>query len=422
MERKMNTVKICKGIDLCLYKCEGFKTAEASINIAMPLGDGKVAQRALLIYLLSKTNREYPTVRDMGIKLGMLYGASISSAIIKVGESQMLRLMLECIDDKFALTDESIIFSSVELLLDMLFKPDVKDGAFNEENVRREKRLMIERLRSMNDDKIVYAANKMIEEMCKNEQYSICKFGTAEEIEKLTGKDISDAYTDILLNAPIKINVIGSFDEDKIIALVKEKFSAVQRENVTQLHTEFVSQAYDERTVRETQEVKQCKIVMGMRAGMTYDRDNYAALKVMTDIFGSGTYSKLFMNVREKKSLCYYCSAKLDASKGIIIIQSGVEKDKIDEAVDAIKHEFGEMQKGNFDDEVISSSKMSICDSLSSALDTPGEIDIWYSAQQYSSYVYSPEELSESIKAVTKEEIVAAASFVSLDTIYILEN
>lgn len=422
MERKMNTVKICKGIDLCLYKCEGFKTAEASINIAMPLNDGKAAQRALLVYLLSKTNRDYPTVRDMGIKLGMLYGASVSAGVIKTGESQMIRLMLECIDDKFALTDESIIFSSVELLLDMLFKPDVQDGAFKEENVKREKRLMIERLRSMNDDKIVYAANKMIEEMCKDEPYSICKFGTAEEIEKLTGKDIFDAFMDILLHAPIKINVIGSFDEEKIISLVKEKFSVVERESVTELHTEFLSQAYDEKTVRETQEVKQCKIVMGMRAGMTYDRDNYAALKVMTDIFGSGTYSKLFMNVREKKSLCYYCSAKLDASKGIIIIQSGVEKDKIDEAVDAIKHEFEEMQKGNFDDEVITSSKMSICDALSSALDTPEEIDIWYSSQQYSSYVYSPEELAEKVKAVTREEIITAASFASFDTVYILEN
>ena len=422
MKSEMKTEKICKGVTLCTFRTDDFKTAQASVNIAMPLDDGKNAARALLIYLISKTDREYPTIKAMTSKLAMLYGASVSASVVKSGESQVLRLVLECIDDKFALTDESVILDSLELMFDMLFSPNTDGKSFREDDVKREKRLMIERIKSMNDDKITYAANRLVEEMCKNEAYSIRKYGTEEEIAALTGEDISEALIDVLLHAPIQINVIGGFDEEKVKKLVSDKFSKLERGDITELRTQFLSEAYDEREIREKQDVNQCKLVIGMRAGMTYDRDNYAALKVMTDIFGSGTYSKLFMNVREKQSLCYYCSAKLDSGKGLILIQSGVEKENVDKAVKAIKHEFEAMVKGDFDEEVIKSSKLSICDGLAGALDTPDDIDTWYSLQQTASYVFSPDELSEMIKQVTKEEIMTAASFASFDTVYILEN
>ena len=99
-----------------------------------------------------------------------------------------------------------------------------------------------------------------------------------------------------------------------------------------------------------------------MRAGMTYDMDNYAAIKVMTAIFGSGTFSKLFMNVREKLSLCYYCSARLINSKGIIAVQSGVETENIEKALEAIRNELNQVRLGNFSDEDINAAKLSLRD------------------------------------------------------------
>lgn len=418
----MNTLKICKGVTLLTHKADNFKTAQASINIAMPLRDKYRAARALLIYIISKTNRDYPTIKAMGTKLDMLYGASIYPSVIKSGDSQIIRLSLECIDDRFALTDESVILGSLTLMLDMLFKPNLEGAGFPDEDVKREKRLMIERIRSINDDKIAYAFNRMIEEMCADEDFSLSKYGTVEEVEKVTGEDVFKALTDVLLHAPIQINVIGNFDGEKVRSVIAEKFSQFERTDIRELHTEFQSEAYDERRISEKQDVNQSKLVIGMRAGMTYDRDNYAALKVMTDIFGSGTYSKLFMNVREKKSLCYYCSAKLDAGKGLIVIQSGVERDNVEEALDAIKKEFSDMQKGNFDDEVIRSSKMSICDSLNSVWDTPDSIDSWFAAQQTASTAYSPDEMIKMINDVTKEEIMTAAMFATFDTVYTLES
>lgn len=422
MHSEMKTYDICRGVKLCICNVKNFKTANASISFAMPLADGKNAARAVLISLLGKTNRDFPTLKEMSTRLGMLYGAGIGAGVIKSGENQKVQLSMECIDDKFALNSESIILSALELLLDMIFKPNAEKGTFPEDNVETEKRLLIEHIKSLNDDKIAYAANRMLEEMCSDEDFSIKKFGTVEEVEKLTGRDVFDAFTDILLHAPVQITVVGDIDEEKVKNLISDRFSKLQREKTVSLHTEFLSEAYGEKTVRETQDIKQCKLVMGMRAGMTYDRDNYAAIKVMTDIFGSGVYSKLFTNVREKQSLCYYCSSRLDAGKGIILIQSGVEKENIDQAIKSIKHEFEDMQKGNFDEETIEASKMSICDGLTSVYDTPADIESWYSSQQTASTVLSPEELIKAVKAVTKEEIMTAAMFASFDTVFILEN
>lgn len=422
MENNIKNIKIAKGVSLNLFKTDSFKTAQASISIAMPLGDGKNAARALLIYLLAKTNRDYPTIKEMGTKLNMLYGTSISPLVIKSGETQIIRLSLECIDDKFALESQSIIYDSLSLMLDMLFKPRLDGKKFCDEDVKREKRLMVQRILSINDDKIAYAANRLIEEMCKDELYSVKKYGTVEEVEALTGEDVFSAFMQILLEAPIQINVVGNFDEESITGLIEERFSVVQRKNVAELHTEMLSEAYSEKTVRETQELNQCKLVMGFRAGMTYDLDNYAAVKLMTDILGGGTYSKLFMNVREKMSLCYYCSCFLDRNKGIILVQSGVEKDKIEQAVEAIKNELLQMVLGNFDEDVIKSAKLSLSDSLDGVFDSPDGIDGWYASQQTSSTVKTPGQVKDEINAVTKEEIMTAASFVTLDTIYILEN
>lgn len=422
MKNEMKTIKICKGVNLCICKTDAFKTADMGISFAMPLSDGKNAARSVLINLLAKTNRDHPTVKEMSTCLGMLYGASFGPVITKSGESQKVRIIGECIDDKFALMGESIIYKSLELLLDMVFRPNAENGSFPCENVEKEKRLLTESILSMRDDKIFYAADRMIEEMCCDEDFSIKKYGTIEEIEKLTGKDIFEAFTDILLHAPVQITVVGNFDEKAVEKLVREKFSKIERGDIKELHTEFLSEAYDEKEIRETQQINQCKLVMGMRAGMTYDRDNYPAVKVMNDIFGSDVYSKLFMNVREKQSLCYYCSSRLDAGKGLIIIQSGVEKENIERAVESIKKEFEDMRSGNFDEETIKASKMSICDSLRSVYDSPLGILEWYSSQQTSSSVLSPEKLIEDINAVTKEEIMTAAMFASFDTTFVLEN
>ena len=154
--------------------------------------DSKTSEKALLTYLLSRTTAEYPTMLSMNRALASLYGASITPIIEKTGEAQVLKLVLSALDDRFTLDSEKVCEKCIDLLCSCLFRPDVDENGFKEENTEREKRLLIEKIDSEKDEKRIYALNRMIEEMCCNEPYGKSKYGKKEKIEKLTGKEVFD--------------------------------------------------------------------------------------------------------------------------------------------------------------------------------------------------------------------------------------
>ena len=419
----MNIKNLCSGVKLCYHKTSQFKTSVVSLNIITPLDD-KASHRALLVHLLARTNKNNPTITAMNRKLASLYGAVIHPSVQKIGESQVLTLSLICIDERFALDKESVLTEGINLLLDCLFTPDITPKGFKEENVQREKRLLCEKIDSENDDKIRYAYKKMISEMCCDENYGISELGEKEEINTLTGEDLFSVWKQLLLFSQIQLNIVGNFSETLIEDAVLPRFEALERKkaDITEVRTEFITESYGSKTVTEKQKVQQGKLVIGFRAGMTYDMDNFAAIKVMTAIFGSGTFSKLFTNVREKMSLCYYCSARLISAKGIIAVQSGVETENIEKALEAIRHELDDMRLGNFTDDDIKAAKLSLKDAFSSVCDSVTGIDSWFTSQCLSSEILTPEDYIDMIENVSREEIIVAANMVSEDTVFILES
>lgn len=418
---KVNITKISKGVSLAHHRTSRFKTSTVSLNIAAPL-DGHTGDRTLLIYLLSKTNKSYPTIFSMNRALAGLYGASVTSSVSKSGETLILSLNLACLDDRFTLDSGSITDECIRLLFSCFFEPDITPDGFLPEKVEQEKALLLQRIDSENDEKRIFALNRMLEEMCRDEAYGLNKYGKREVIEKADGKALFEEWKRLVFNCPIQINYVGSKSEEEVTAIVKPYFEKLERKEIIDLHTEFITEAYSSNTVTQKQNVKQGKLVIGMRAGMTYAMDNYAALKVMTAIFGAGTFSKLFMNVREKMSLCYYCSASLINSKGIIAVQSGVETENAQKALNAIRHELDEVRAGNFADETVEQAKMSICDRLYSVTDSAADTDAWLKTFFASGEFYTPEQTAKMIEAVSREEIIVAAAGVTEDTVFILES
>ncbi|MGN0486195.1 MAG: EF-P 5-aminopentanol modification-associated protein YfmF [Acutalibacteraceae bacterium] len=419
MERKT----IGRGLTLCTHRTEQFKTSVITLSLMAPL-DSSVSKRALLIHLLARTNKDLPTMAEMNRKLAGLYGARLTPRIEKNGEAQVLSLSLIAVDNRFALEGEDVFTQGLELLLACLFRPDITEKGFKEENMSREKRQLCDLIDRQNDNKITYARKRLLEEMCCDEAYSISPLGEKEEIMSLRSEEIFAEWKKLLMTCPIQISLTGNFDEKKAEEIIRPYFDRLERkkEDIVEIRTEFLTESNGNKTVTETQKVNQGKLVIGYRAGMTYDRDNYAAIKLMTEIFGSGTFSKLFVNVREKMSLCYYCSASLIYSKGVIIVQSGVETENAQKALEAIRREMEDMRAGNFSDEVIRQAKLSLADSYRSVYDSVMSIDGWFLDQCVSGEFYTPQESSDMINAVSREEIIVAANMVCEDTVFILES
>ena len=419
----MEIKKISEGVSFCFEQTNRFKTSVISVNIICPL-DEKSSERALLCYLLSRTNRNYPDITSMNRKLASLYGAVISPKVSKIGESQVLTLSLVCVDDRFSLDGKAVSDEAIRLLMDCIFSPDVTPDGFKEENTEREKRLLIEKIESEKDEKRIYALNRMIEEMCKDENYGIHKYGSKDRVAVLTGKEVFEVWKKILTTSPVQINAVGSFDMKKVESITASYFNNLcrKKEDISEIRTEFLTESYESKTIKEKQSVKQGKLVIGMRAGMTFDFDNYPAIRLMTAIFGGGTFSKLFMNVREKMSLCYYCAARLVASKGLITVESGVETENAEKALEAIRNELDEVRKGNFTDETLENAKKSLIDSFNSVSDSLMSIEAFMESQCLSGTFRTPEEYSELFSNVSREEIIVAANMVTEDTVFILES
>ncbi len=417
----MEFITIADGVRLAFSETKQFKSAVMSLSVCTPLDDNAAAN-ALVIRLLARTTGKYSGTLEMNRMLASLYGATISPVIEKQGETLVLRLVLSAMDDRFALNGESVCEQCIDLLCDCFFAPDVTPDGFKEENIALEQRLLIERIDAERDEKRIYAKERLIEEMCKDEAYGKSRYGTKEQIASLDGKALLDRWKELLLHAPMEFAFVGSTPKEKLVTLLRNRCAAFRKSELIELHTEFLTESYGSRTVTETQPVKQGKLVIGYRAGMTYDMDNYAAIRLMTSIFGGGTFSKLFMNVREKMSLCYYCGARLIATKGLILVESGVETENAEKALNAIRAELDAVRRGDFMDEVIEQAKLSLCDALNGVADSNSAILGWFGSFTAAGKFYTPEEIAKMIRAVSREEIVVAANMVTEDTVFILKS
>ncbi len=408
------------GVRICFVKTDRFKTSKITMSMVMPL-DGNTAAQAILPFYLHRSCAKYPDFTQLNGRLEELYGAILSANVSKHGELQLLNINLTAIDDRFALTDESISAECVKLITDLLFEPCAENGSFIQSDIEREKRLLDERRKSELDDKRIFARRRCEEIMCADEAYGLNAYGSAEQIAALTADDVYAAWKDVLRRSIIQFTIVSSNDASNVGLILKERFSAIDRD-VIKNNTRFINTAEEVKYVNEEQPVKQGKLVMGFRMAVSDENDHRFENMIMADIYGGSPHSKLFVNVREKMSLCYYCRANCYRQKGIMFVESGIETENEQRAKEAILDQLEQVRTGDFSDEDLNASKMYLSDYLLTVRDTPESLSSWYSQQLIDENPISPETACEKISRVTREDIIESCKGAVLDTIYMLSG
>lgn len=416
----MTTQNIAEGIRFCSVKTDKFKTCRVNISLAMPL-DKNASARAILPFMFSRRCAKYPDYTSLNRVLDELYGAAVSAGVLKRGEAQVISFSMSAIDDRFALDGDKVALECTKLLADMIFDPLTEGESFPEDIIEQEKRLLVEAIENEQNDKRRYAMLRCEQLMFADEAYGINRFGSVEDVKALTPDAVYAAWRDVLEKATVQITMVSSMDPQPIVDLIKEKFSEIERHPV-EIKTQFVSGLPKPEYISESMPLKQGKLVMGFRTGMRSEDDMMPAMKVAVDIFGGGTYSKLFSVVREKMSLCYYCSAALFNSKGIVMVQSGIEDANEEKAKNEIINQLRLTAEGEFTDEDFSSSIKSLTDSILGNSDTPEEITAWYASQILRNELKAPETYAKEIGSVDRAEVVRAAKTIMLDTIFMLKS
>lgn len=416
----MTMQNIAEGIRFCSVKTDKFKTCRVNISLAMPL-DKNASSRAILPFMFSRRCAKYPDYTSLNRVLDELYGAAVSAGVLKRGEAQVISFSMSAIDDRFALDGDKVALECTKLLADMIFDPLTEGESFPEDIIEQEKRLLVEAIENEQNDKRRYAMLRCEQLMFADEAYGVNRFGSVEDVKALTPNVVYAAWRDVLQKATVQITMVSSMDPQPIVDLIREKFSEIERHPV-EIKTLFVSGLPKPEYISESMPLKQGKLVMGFRTGMRSEDDMMPAMKVAVDIFGGGTYSKLFSVVREKMSLCYYCSAALFNSKGIVMVQSGIEDTNEEKAKNEIINQLRLTAEGEFTDEDFSSSIKSLTDSILGNSDTPEEITAWYASQILRNELKAPETYAKEIGSVDRAEVVRAAKTIMLDTIFMLKS
>lgn len=412
-------ISLGNGVEGLFVQNNRFNTTSVSFNFYLPMTNEKVAHNALLPFVLTSCGKDYPDFTALNLKLNKLYGARLDSSCEKYGDCQLLRMTISVIDDRFSLDGDSLILEACDLLLNLIFNPNAENESFNEADVNREKRKAVEHIKGEIAEKRIYAKNRLIGEMFKGTPYGIPKCGTVEAVEAITPQSLYKAWQQMLETAFVRVHIVGNAIPPKLFDTIKVRFENIPRHDITNCKICKSAQKADKvNYVFEKLDVKQGKLCMGFTSEIYGDDDLSLPLLVMCDIFGGGPYSRLFTNVREKMSLCYYCAASSVRYKGFLMVDSGVEVENADKAVDEILNQLEIMKKGEFSDSEFESSVKSICDSIKTYYDSQNSLDLWYALKINNQTLYSPDDIIEKIKAITKEDVIYAAKGVNLHTVY----
>ena len=395
-----------------------FKTARLSVSFYVPMREDTASAYALLPFILTGCGKEYPTSRIISRHLDNLYNAALACECTKMGDLQLLSVSITCMENKYALDGSDIILKCANMLSSLIFNPLCDEGGFEEQNFEKEKRLMIERIDSEINNKRSYALSRCVAEVCKGEPCSIPRYGSRQGQVDLTRGELYAAWETLLRTAYVRIGYLASEENEKVFDILGKAFSGIDRK-VVNINNPIVSPAKETVSqIHDRMPVKQGKLVLGFRTNIHGgDKDTYKVM-VTTDLFGGGPYSRLFDNVREKMSLCYYCAARANRGKGYMTVDSGVEFDNMDKTHNEILNQLDIMCKGEFDDEALAASKRALCDTFRGAEDSQPLIDRWHADRLFVADAPSPDEVAALINSVTKEDVIETAKTFKLDTVY----
>ena len=412
---------IADGVFFSSVKESRFKTMRISANMLVPLTKDDAAAYSLLSGVLSHSCKAYPDFTLLSKKLSSLYGASLSCSVRKAGDTQVVSLTASGIDDRYAFAGESVACELSKLLCGVIFEPNLNGNEFCLEEVEQERRQLLDVVDSEFNDKRTYANAQLISNMCADEIYGMKRYGTVESIKAITPSSLYDAWQKLLKTAKFEIIYIGDSPADKAEQVFTDAFKNLNRAPIS-CDTQIIKTVSKVKNITDEMELSQSKMVMGFRTGVAVADKEVVATSLMCAILGGTANSKLFCNVREKQSLCYYCAARYTKLKGIMTIDCGVEGDNIEKATEGILKEVEDMKNGVITDFEVEATKLAVVNSLKSANDSVGGIESWYSDKIIEGNMKTVDEVAQLYMAVTKEEIINAAQKLSLDTIYVLKN
>ena len=417
----IETITLLPGITLRACRDTRFKQGCLSFQLVRKMRQEEAAFNALLPSVLLRGTRRCPDLRSITEHLDELYGASVSPLVRRVGDYQTTGLYCGFMDDRFALPGDKVLEPMLAFLEEILLDSPLEEGAFLPSFVESEKKNLIATIESELNDKRTYSMNRLLRILCREDTFGVPRLGEVEQVAKITPQSLQEHYQKILKTSPIEIFYVGSAEASQVAQLLQPLVTKLgPRENNLQPQTAF--HPCEKSDVVETMDVTQGKLCMGFVTPIINRGEDFAAMQLLNVIYGSGMTSKLFVNVREKMSLCYSIGSGYYGTKGIMVVSAGIDFDKEQLTREEALRQLDICRNGGISEQELSSAKEALLSSLRSTHDAPSAIEGYYSTAALSGLIFSHSQYMEAVESVTTRDVVACAKSLELHTTYFLKG
>ena len=417
----IETMALLPGVTLRVFPAERFKQGCLSLQFLRPMGTEEAALNAIIPAVLLRGTKKHPDLRSITLRLDDLYGASVGALVRRVGDYQTVGLYCGFIEDRYALPGDRVLEPMLDFLEELLLEPLTDGDAFASGFVESEKRNLIATIESERNDKRAYAAAQMLKKMCAADSFGIPRLGEKEQVEAIDARSAWAHYQTVLRQSPVEVFYVGSGDVNLVADKLRRLFGRIDRQSV-ELPPQSPFRDGGGGTYTETMAISQGKLSMGFVTPITNKDEEFAAMQVLNTVFGAGMTSKLFMNIREKMSLCYSIGSGYYGSKGIMTVSAGIDCDKEPVVTAEILRQLDACRAGDITAEELAAGKEAILSGLRGVHDSPGSIEGYETTAAISALPLTVEQYYRTVEAVTVEGVAAAAKTVKLHTTYFLKG
>jgi len=410
------------GIDFVLIDTDKFKTIHINCSFETEFDTKRTAARTLLSRLLRNSTLPHPSKRSMALALQDLYDARLGVSYARVGRASLVNVSLSTVNDAFLSTENGLLPKGLSFLNEVIHQPNVENGLFLQSKLDEERRLLIDEIKAVYNNKGRYALNELMERMCSTELYGSKVYGTIEEIEAVTTQDVTEEYRILIEKSKVYIYAAGDGIDASFVEMFLRNVSFKSVETNVSLIDRETRIVDGIREFIKIEPLNQSKLNIGFRTNILVGDSLYYAMLVLGSLLGGHASSRLFRIIREENSLAYNISTIYGLNKGVMVIVAGIDASKYAQVMDLITKEIEEIRNGVLDPDLIELTKINLNNELMEILDSPsGMIGV---IQKEIDFIgrFDLEEMKQSVAHVTKEEIIEAAKTLVLDSIFLLAS
>ena len=395
---------LAPGVHLNCIPADKFNRCRISLHFRFPASREKATDQALLPLVMDRGYAACPDMTQLSRKLARLYGAALSVETSMQGASRVLSVSITGIKDRFALNGEALTAEYAAIAFGVAFEPYFENGCFSREAVEIEKTTLARQLESEINDKRLYCVRQARRKFFGDSPAGIERDGYLADLPAVTCESLTAVYQEMLRTAQLDVICLGA-DEAVVRRMILEKLAVIQREPA-QLENYLYMPAQPTEHFREEMDLVQAKLCMMFTWNQCAKPEQLNAFRLAMSVFGGSTTSRLFLNVREKQSLCYYCASRFASPTAFMMVDSGVEPANAEKAEQAILKELENLVNGPITEEELENSRRGLLSGMTSVGDSLAGLENWYYNEILrGGVINTPEQAASQLMQVSAEDV-----------------